>query len=114
VAGTSFEQRLGASTDDGVTFRPKFYIGCLGGPLACAGGVIARQCSPGLPMLHATIGVCPEVVDAAAEAGGDGGADGPPGHGACGCTTGEAAGTASALSAFALFSAIALRRLRWV
>jgi len=135
--GSTFLQYVGASANDGVTFQPKFYLGCLS-PLSCPGPDIAVQCDPGLPLLHATVGPCPEggattsdsgldsgELDGAAigadgaplprgEAGeSDGGRQtGEPALGGCGCGAGESASALGGFSAFVSTLALALRRRR--
>jgi MYXO-CTERM domain-containing protein len=54
----TYLQQLGLSTDDGASFAPRFYFGCLPGPLVCPGCGVDTACSPGLALLRASLGVC--------------------------------------------------------
>jgi hypothetical protein len=137
--GSAFNQYLGASTDEGVTFQVRSYLGCLSGPLTCPGSALATACDPGLSLLRTTVGLCPTAADggAAGDAAGDAGAPDDGGSvapsladgqvadagaaaggtasshstGGCACGSGDLAGAAaSALSGLSLLVALAGRR----
>jgi MYXO-CTERM domain-containing protein len=130
----SYRQELGVSTDDGATFAPEFLFACIPGPLVCPGSPIEHECSAGLGLLRASVGICDSDAAAAPCDGGcdsdgasgpstdaslDGGgpvADaggGPALHpkSGCGCRASEAAG-ASGFSAVALLALLVARRRR--
>jgi hypothetical protein len=121
-------QQLGASSDDGRSFAPRFLFACMDGPLACPGGAVAAQCAPGLPLLQAAIGLCPEGgADASDDASspapeggepdgaspddaGRGGAHPPTKSASCGCSAGDA--RAGGMSLAAMGGAVLLLRRR--
>jgi MYXO-CTERM domain-containing protein len=131
----AYLQQLGASTDDGLSFPPRFLFACQSGPLTCAGGGIATSCTPGVPLLQASLGICPDGgVDAApasdasgpmdasepdaanpeSDATADGGTRPPTGggHTGCGCSAGDTAGAAGMSLVIVAGAALLRRRYR--
>jgi len=115
-----FVPQLGVSTDDGVTFAPRFPLACTAGALTCPGDTLGMQCSRGLPQLRASIGLC-DAGTAQGDAGGaaqEAGSDGDGGAGSslepqrgCRCGAGGAPATGG-LSALALLTTLLLRKRR--
>ena len=115
-----FVPQLGISTDDGVSFAPRFLFACTAGSLGCPGDTLRMQCSPGLPQLRASIGSCGggdaesdasiAAPDAASDAGSAASPSSQPARGChCGVGGGLAAGGPLAL---VLLVTMLLRRRR--
>jgi MYXO-CTERM domain-containing protein len=119
-AQNPYLKQLGVSTDDGLTFPPKFLFGCVSGPLACTTGALDSTCIPELQSLQSLIGPCSDggsSVDAgepdSSVSAHDAGTEAPrPRSPSCGCEAGEAAGEVGGLSVIGLLVAMVLRRRR--
>jgi hypothetical protein len=124
-------QQLGVSTDQGVTFLPKFPLACLSGPLSCTGCAVANECGADLALLRSTLGACDldggnsptdagcSGQDASAQEGtanrdaGDGGSAIPPRlppRGGCGCGIGNEARAVGIVATMGALLALAMRR----
>ena len=108
---------LGASTDDGATFKPLLHLKTVRGPLSCAAGSSAATCADSWPALRDTFGITSGDAGSSGDGGTDAGADAgavPPATSSsgCGCTAATSAFPTGLASIGLLVGAAALRRRR--